>query len=292
MELAREANDVGLLMRCYINLGAILASFGDERRAIALLEEGLERARRSSSRQPVFWIANNLASSFAELGRLTEAVPLHQEAMAAGEAVGLARAGQPEYAWTLLQLGRVEEARETWLAAKRGEGEPEPQMIAWWAINDALMTWADDPQQSIKRLSAGIGEARDAGAPDNVAYVAGLLTRMAMRAGDAEALRLADAAVRETAALFATPLAATRATWYTALADPNRTAGAAQAARAAEELASIGRRRDAADAYADATWLAERAGLPTDEWRRRADELYAECSAVPLLDWLPTRVTA
>ena len=113
-----------------------------------------------------------------------------------------------------------------------------------------------------------------------------------MRHGDTKALRLADAAVRETAALFATPLAATQAAWYTALADPDLAAGAAQAARAAEELASIGRRRDAADAYADATWLAERAGLPTDEWRRRAADLYAECSAVPLLDWLPTRVTA
>jgi class 3 adenylate cyclase/tetratricopeptide (TPR) repeat protein len=292
MELAREANDVSLLMRCHTNLGAILVTFGEYDEAIALWEDGLARARRSFMRERVFWLANNLAGTLAELGRLTEAVALHEEAIAAGEAVGLRRAGLPEYAWTLLHLGRVDEARETWLAARRDAGTPEPQMMAAWAVLDGLMTWAEDPERSIAGLSGAIGEAREADATDGVAIIARNLARVAMRAGNAEALRLAEAAVRETAGLLATSLAATRATWHTALADPDPAAGATNAARAAEELASIDHRLEAADAFADAALLAERAGLPSAEWRRRAEELYAECSAVPLLDWLPNRVTA
>lgn len=289
MELAREANDVSLLMRCYINLAAILTSFGDHHRAIAMWEEGLEQAHRSSDRHSAFWLANNLATMFAELGRLTQAVPLHEEAIAAGKAIGLARAGQPEYCWTLLQLGKVDEARELWTGARRDEGSPEPQMISWWALLDAVMSWPDDPGQSLSILAAAVREATEADALDQVRYAAGLLARMAMRTNDAEAARAADDAIRYVAKLWPTSLAATLTTWYTALADPDRAAGAAKAARAAEELAMMEHRRDAADAYADAAWLAERGGLPASEWRQRAAELYTECSAVPLLDPMPIR---
>jgi len=287
MELAREANDVTLLMRCYINLPGTLVSFGEYARAIPMWEEGIERARRSSDRHSVFWLANNLAQTYAELGRLTEAIPLHLEAIEAASAIGMARAGLPEYSWTLFHLGRVDEARETWARARRDEGAPEPQMISWWAILNAVMSWADDPQRSIAGLSASIDEAREAGTTEGMGYAAGMLARMAMRAGDLEAVRLADAAVRETAELVPTDRTATLTRWYTALADPDRAAGAARAADAGQELAATAHRREAADAYADAAWLAERAGLPADEWRGRADALYAECSAVPLLDWLP-----
>jgi len=77
--------------------------------------------------------------------------------------------------------------------------------------------------------------------------------------------------------------------WLRALTDPDAAAAAPRAAEASEQLEALGHVLEAADAAADAACLAELAGLPGNEWRERAQALYSKCSAVPLLDWLPTR---
>ena len=288
MELAREANDVSLLMRCYVNLGSTLVAFSEYERALDLWREGLDRARRSSDRHDIFWLANNLAQVSAMLGRTGEALPLHEEAIAAGRAIGILRAGLPEYAWTLLLVRRVDEARATWAQARAEEASPEPQMVGWWTILDALFGWADDPHGSIARLIGGIADARTAGATEFILRPYGLLARMALRAGDADAARVADEGIHETTEQASSDLEATQARWFTGLSDPDHAVAARQVATAAEELGSLDHRLDAADAFADAALLAERAGLEADEveWRRRADELYEACGAAPLLDWL------
>lgn len=49
------------------------------------------------------------------------------------------------------------------------------------------------------------------------------------------------------------------------------------------EAGAMGHPLQAADAYADAAWLAVRAGGAGEDWSARATILYAACSAVPLL---------
>ncbi|MGH2429180.1 MAG: AAA family ATPase [Candidatus Limnocylindria bacterium] len=284
VELARAAGDVPLLMRCYINLPEILLGFGEYQRALAMWEEGLDRARRSMDRHSAFWTASNLAVTYAELGRVADALPLHEEAVAAARAIGLLRGGLPEYAWTLALAGRLDEARRTWQLARETEGAPEPQMIAWWASLDALMSWADDPPQSVARLVDAVADARRAGSVSDTERTARLLVRMALRSNDDDALRLGAGAIGEMATASGSPVNAAHAAWLGSIADADPATGVTAVTRAAEQLEAMEHRLDAADAYADAALLAERAGLPSDDWRAQAARLYAAGSAVPLLD--------
>lgn len=60
---------------------------------------------------------------------------------------------------------------------------------------------------------------------------------------------------------------------------------------AAEDLEAEGWRMLSADAYADATLLADRHRLPGgNEWSARSRAAYERMSAVPLLDALRSRV--
>ena len=286
MELAREANDVPLLMRSYINLGAMRMAFDDRPSAIALWEEGLTRARRSGDRHSVFWIANNLAQTLSEVGRLTDALPLHRAAIEAAAAIGLLRAGVPEYAWTLLHLGRIDEARAAWEDAREAEGTPEPQMIGIWRVMNALLSWGTDPQASVAGLRRAIDAAAAAAAEDQVLYVSGPLARMALRISDDDALQIAVEGIESAVANWPTASTSAQAARVAALRDAGPATAAARLAEAAERLRGLGRSLEAAEAYADAALLAARANQANDEWADRAAALYAECSAVPVLDIL------
>lgn len=80
------------------------------------------------------------------------------------------------------------------------------------------------------------------------------------------------------------------ARWAAVLLDPDRAAAARSVAEIAAEFEAVEHRLPAADAYADAAWLGQRAGIAVDEWAGRAAALYAACSAVPLLEALPVTV--
>lgn len=288
MRLAQDANDLPLLMRCYINLSSLLFDAGQPERGIALAEEGLERARRSTDRQSVFWLSSNLAGTYSAMGRLAEALPLHEESMAAADALGLVRAGVPEYALTLMRIGRVTEARDVWEAARIVEEHPEPQMVPWWGLLDALTTWPDDPSASLAHLRPAVEEAHAAGAISNLTTAAIYLGRMAARAGDAAALQVARRVLSETGVSASSNAKGAHGAWISGLVDADGARGARTIAATAETLAESGDRLNAADAFADAAWLGKQADVPdAAAWAGRADELYRECSAVPLLE-LPT----
>ena len=283
MELAREANDVSLLMRCYINLSATLMTYGDEARAIAMCEEGIARARRASDRHSIYWLANNLAQVFADLGRLTEADQLHREAIAAAAGIGLSHGAEAEYSLTLFHQGRDREAREMMADARTADWSGEPQMLGMLSMVEALVMWETDPRQSIAGLRAALTGMREARIAEDLGKAAGLLIRMAVRIGDADAVSTGIEAVRAWSTMVSTPVARVVVAWHAALADADAGAGAKQVAAAAEQLVSIGHVREAADAYADAAWLAHRAGLDPTAWSARSAELYAQTSAVPVL---------
>ena len=237
----------------------------------------------------VAFLGNNLSELYAIRGKLAEALPLHREAIAAAQAIGMrASSGLDGLARTLLNLGRFDEARETWQQANEAEPVREPQDRADAAMLDATFAWADDPARGIRRLRDA-DDARQSGWPVYVFEILTTLGRMAVRAGDTEAAEYAAAIVRdprpgETFGIEAF-IDATSA-WSEGLANPDRAAGARSAADAAATFEEYDFPLRAADAYTDAALLAERAELPEDaaRWRARAEELYASCSAVPVLD--------
>ena len=289
MRLAREANDVNLLSRSYINLSSTLLKFGRRDESMAIAEEGLARARRSGDRMAVAFLGNNLSEMRARRGRLTEAIPLHQEAIAAARTLGMRpSSGLDGLAMTLLHLGRFDEARETWERANAAEPIREPQDRADAAVLDAIFAWADDPALGIRRLRDA-DDARQSGWPVYVFEVLITLGRMALRAGDTEAAEYAAAIARdprpgETFGIEA--FAAATAAWGEALANPDRAAGAEAVAGAAATFEEHQFPLRAADAFTDAALLAVAAGQSEEaaRWQSRADEIYASCSAVPVLD--------
>ena len=289
MRMARDANDVNLLSRCYINLSAILIRFGRREESMAIAEEGLVRARRSGDRMAMAFLANNLSEMYARLGRLMEALPLHHEAIAAAQAIGTrASGGQDALAMTLLLLGRFDEAREAWAAANDAGGIREPQELADATGVTGIFTWATDPARAI-RLLLDAGDARESGWPPYVLEVLINAGRMAMRVGDTAAAAAAASIVRQPRAgetFGIEQLAEASTAWADGLANPDHAAGAREVALAAEILEHHQLVVRAADAFADAALLGVRGGLEADaaHWQARADELYASCSAVPVLD--------
>ena len=180
MELAQQANDRALLFRCYANLGAVLAENGEFRQAIPMWEEGLERARRSMDRNSTLWLGSNLAEALSEMGRLDEALLLHDEVLAAARAMGIGHFGLIYRCWTLLQMGRLNEARATWEEIR--SDKPEPQHRPRWASLPAALGWADDPGSGVAAMRA---------TAEYGYHITSLLARMALRTGHHDGLRLA-----------------------------------------------------------------------------------------------------
>lgn len=282
MQLAQEANDRTLLLRCYVNVPSVMSSDMGFRQAIPMWEEGLERARRSMDRHSIFWLANNLAESFHEMGRLEEALALHHEVIAAACGIGLGHGGLASMCWTLIQKGRLDEARDIWREIQ--DDEPEPQDLSRWAYLPAALGWADDPHRSVDHLQAAVGR--------NELYhtTVSLLARMALRTGRDDALRVAANSLRGLAVGTSDSPSAAHAEWASALLRPDRAQASERVAQVAATFEAMEHPLAAADAYADAAWLAHRASVPVDEWADRAAALYAACSAVPLLEARPATV--
>lgn len=282
MRLAQEAGDRMLLLRCYVNVPSVLSYREGFAEAVPMWEEAVDRARRSMDRHSLFWAANNLAEAYHEIGRLDEALALHHEVVAAAAAIGLGarsgggQGGLASMCWTLLQMGRREEAREIWRQIEHDE--PEPQAVSWWVSLPAALAWHDDPARSVDIIAHVAPTQADLYHTTLV-----LLARMALRTDRADGLQAATANLDAQAARFANSPVARAARWARALASGD-SAGTADMAR---ELEDAGYPLQAADAYADAAWLAERHGAPTQDWAARAAALYARCSAVPLLDPVP-----
>jgi hypothetical protein len=122
------------------------------------------------------------------------------------------------------------------------------------------------------------------------------LARMALRAGDADALQAAAALADEVPeAAVGNPLTLALSGWLRALAraqngdDPGDAAN--EVVAAADALEAAGLRLLTADALSDATLLADRYRLPQgNEWSARARALYESASAVPVLDALRSGV--
>jgi class 3 adenylate cyclase/tetratricopeptide (TPR) repeat protein len=295
-ELAREAKDVFLVSRCYINLPGTLTSFGRMDEGMAMAEEGFELARRTGDHNARFWIGSNLADFYHGRGRLPEAIATQQEALEAARRIGLQpTAGLEGYAFMLLSAGRFDDARAVWERIERTEHVVEPQHAGMEATVDALLRWSHDPADAIRRIRQGISTVRDTTGGEALDLLSFYLARMGLRAGDADAIRDAAAIADEFPDRVGAPFTIPLASWFKAIAraqdDGDPATAVSEIVAAAEDLEAAGWPLLSADAYADATLLADRHRLPGgNEWSARSRASYERMSAVPLLDALRSRV--
>ncbi|HJP72448.1 MAG TPA: adenylate/guanylate cyclase domain-containing protein [Candidatus Limnocylindria bacterium] len=296
-ELAREAKDVFLVSRCYINLPGTLVSFGRFEEAMTMAGEGFELARRTGDHNARFWVGSNLADFYHGRGRLPEAIATREEALEAARRVGLQpTAGLEGYAFTLISAGRFDDARAVWERIQNTEHVVEPQHAATEAVVDALLLWPHDPADAIRRIRDGIVTTREAMRGEGLDLLTFYLSRMGLKAGDADAVRDAAALADELPDAATVPFTTSLARWFRAVAREQAGDDPAGAVReivdAAEDLEAQGWRLLAADAFADATFLADRHRLPGgNEWSARARAIYESGSAVPVLDALRSSVS-
>ena len=289
MELARAANDRFLLTRCYINVPAIMTGNGETNtRIMPIYVEGLERARRSMDHSATSWITQNLADSLTIQGRLREALPYVEEAIASahliGEAGGRLAGGFAQRAWVRLAMGDREGARADLELSRQASSVIEPQAAAYHSVFDALFLWPDDPSAAF-RLLVAVFDSPDV-APVSVIDTTPLAARMAVRIGDVPSLARAVEMYLDVAARCTGPLRELQRRSLQALTDEPGAGGAALRAVAAEYEA-MDYSLPAADAFADAAILARRAGLDPTSDEAAAGRLYAASNAVPWLGELP-----
>ena len=290
LELAQRGKDPQLIARCYINIPATLGVFNRADEAMTMAAEGFEVARRTGDRNGQYWIGNNLADFHHSRGNVGDAIAIQEQAIEASRALGFHPSnGMPEYAHMLLHAGRFDDARAAWNEVLADEHEIEPQNLARNTILDALFQWPTDPEEAMRRLRAGVVRARETEGP-SLLFIAVHLGRMGVRTGEGQAVREA-ATMGHEVQLKAPENRFTRALvqWLDGLAaDADAGPSADQTvARAAADLEADGWRLLAANAYSDATLLADQLRNPEgNEWSARARALYEAASAVPLLEVL------
>jgi len=288
MEMARAAADQELLLRCYINVSAFLATATWETvRATELMRDGLDRARRGGQRRIACFLASNLASTEWERGNGDLAAQLLEEARGYAVEVGDEQLLGMAFGYTATRLvlyGRLDEARE-WAEMGRQHGSDEPQGGGAWASVVALMSWPDDSRAAVSEMAR---QLRDADIDERVQRD---LARLAVRTGQvSEIQEFLKGKQRMTSGA---PRLEAEAVWRdTLLLEPSKD-GVDSITRLAEKCLSIGELLTAAEALADAALLASRAGLPQAAGlAARSREIYERIGARPVIGVLDETVVA
>ena len=181
---AREADDRGLLLRCYINLPAVRYGRGDPvAPLIDMLDEGLRMARRSAATHSLAWLAGNRAEFSRELGRLDEALAHADEAVHNAPVISPSHWSARLLSRALIHRyrGEVEDAALDVDAAERIGGDHEPQVAALHPLNVALERWSDDAPAAAAALADWVTGRRSD--PTRRCIAVHELARMALRLG-------------------------------------------------------------------------------------------------------------
>ena len=280
--LAKVAGDEKLIGRCYVNLPSVLMSHGaDWHEVMPLMEDGLDRARRSVNRGGIAWIAGNYAELLWLLGRVRDALALYEEATAEAEAIGdrEIRAGRQAGAAAMnVLLGERERGRALMTDEVRRLARDEPQMLAYNAATDAWLL-LPDTEAAVARL---LEVARRPGFVINAEVVAAWLVRIGYRAQRRDAIAAGVDLLGRNAVRAEGPYMQATVAAIEGLAD-GTPAGLERVTEAARRLEKLGYLLPAAEAFADAALLAARLGRDGTDDAVRARELFAACSVVPLL---------
>jgi tetratricopeptide (TPR) repeat protein len=287
MELARAAGDRFLLTRCFINVPAIMTGNGQLlARVFPIVEEGLDRARRTLDHAAAAWIAQNAAEDLGFAGRVREAAGYAEEAIAHARAIGdpaRLAAGLSQRARIRLLAGDRAGAGADVDLARRTFTEDEPQSAISEVEIDALFLWPDEPARAARLLADALGSPAIAQA--SIIDTAPGAIRMALRTDDQDLVARDVRAFLAVAARATGPVRALQRRWFEGVlaADPR---GIADIRGVAAEFEALDYPLPAADAYADAALLASRIGDDPGPDRRHAADLYERCGAIPRLEVL------
>ncbi len=257
MRLAREAGDLNLVMRCYINLPAMCSARGDDiRPLVEMAIDGIGHARRAAAGSVVCWLAGNVSGFLRELGRLDEALDY------ADEAVVTTEAHVPgNLAMTLSDRASLHRLRGELPAARRDESRVaeldlavEPQVKAHHLFARVAERWASDPKGALGMLADSISAEPDS--IDEHGKIALWYARGSLRLGDDDGVAWA-VSIAEAFSDRSTSSQLAQRDWIAGLSDGSRGRTVEAAAQGLEELGLL---TAAADAWADAALLAARAG--------------------------------
>jgi class 3 adenylate cyclase len=287
-KLAQDARDHTLIARCHINVPALMNTNGMPWSEWGpIMKAGLETSRRAVDRSSTAWTAENLGDAAWERGTIREAIAYYQEGLEAATAlrdelkVTIARLSIGWMHYFMGDYGVVQavEADRARLAASNPEAQAELYEAMWVAWR----RWReDDPPVAIAGLRAAIESAEDV----SEVHAPRLLARQALRAGDREALVVAEKYILEVARTAVGPLRRLDTRWVEAL----RRGGPGAVddlARIASDWESMEYRLIAADVFADAALIAARDGIEASPLIAAANRLYAQCEVVPVLGPLP-----
>jgi tetratricopeptide (TPR) repeat protein len=187
--LAKDAGDVSVLLRVYNNFPTILSTFGsDHRRALDVLREGIELARRAGGIGYLAWFLGTLSDITTDLGDLEEAERAARESLALAEEVGdepLRGIRLNQLAWIVFQRGSVGEAAELQQRSVAIlDVNPEPQGEVFLFVTDGAIALAQGRQaDALGHLRRGVEMARGF-TPDFVPLMFYELVRLLLRTGD------------------------------------------------------------------------------------------------------------
>ena len=290
MELARAADDRVLLMRCYINVPAIMLGNGELAADILpIMAEGLASTRRSLDHSATSWIVQNRADVLTMVGRLPEALADAEEAIAEARLIGEPGRIQGclgERAWVRSHMGDRQGAIDDHAESRTVAGQAEPQAVIYDALMDALIEWPSNQTNAARRIAVA-AESPDA-APASLLDAAPVGIRMAFRADESAAMHALAERFLRVADRCTGPVVELQRRGCRALLE-----APAEALGELTEVATAFERIDyplpAANAWADAALIAERLGRSDDvvAFADRARALYAACSASPLLGDVP-----
>ncbi|GBC86875.1 hypothetical protein HRbin12_00874 [bacterium HR12] len=278
--LAKETRDFANLMRCYNNLPSVLSDLAsDFGRALAVLEEGLEAARRAGARGHLGWLTGSHGDVLFRLGRLREAEADQREAIELARAVGdepLIGMRLSGLAIALLYQGRLEEAEEAHLASVPIiRANPEPQSWVYVPLIEGYLALARRRDEEAVRGFERTIEMLEAFTFDAAPEAVTDLVRLLLRAGR----RDEAAAHRALADRGRSPAARANAAVVDGLLAPEAEAAADLLRGAVDTFDAIGMRIDAARARVDLARAEARGGddpRPTLDAARR---MLSDCHA-------------
>ncbi|MBA2571246.1 MAG: hypothetical protein H0V04_08715, partial [Chloroflexi bacterium] len=190
MDLAREAGDTALLLRCHSNLAATVIGFGSSlNEPIALIDRGLDLARRAMDRVMEGWLLHQRAQVMELLGRIDESRAAAEEATALALQVGDRSVflGRKHWvAWTHAMQGRRDLADSVLAEFPEAREAGDDQARVWLVVWSAWEMWGTDPEAAVDQLLRdlpGIEQDADVGAI--------WLARMAFRIRRRDALEAA-----------------------------------------------------------------------------------------------------
>ena len=154
LEIARDLGDYDLIVRCYVNLPAmVLDNAPDWDQMSEFIAEGLAMVRQASDIEAEGWLLWQQADVAEIRGQLELSAELRRLAIDVAERQGdrsTAAVRQVGLEWVEAHLGIWPDASRA--ADLEGEIEAEEQYLAWAIIWRALNLWRRDPKAAAAAL--------------------------------------------------------------------------------------------------------------------------------------------